>query len=202
MTEKPHKFFEQYLDNDLDELSDELNKRYDIIKNKNKTNPKDYWLSSNSISTIKWRDYNVFQFHITGIRNLYAEISNMTKKACEYYEIDFAKQDYFVQGWFNINTANKGKLDWHDHGPRNQNLFHGYYCVNAEPSITHYDIDGVIVENINKNNRLVMSGMGYPHSMADWEWDGPRITVAYDILPLKHLQENAMNQEQHWTPLC
>ncbi len=47
-----------------------------------------------------------------------------------------------------------------------------------------------------------MSEMGYPHSMADWEWNGPRITVAYDILPLKDLQKNATDQEQHWVPLC
>lgn len=202
MIEKPHKFFERYLDNDLQELSNELSKRYDIIKNSNRVNAKDIWLSSNSISTIKWRDYNVFQFHITGIRNLYAEISNLAKEACEYYEIDFAKQDYFIQGWFNINTANKGKLDWHDHGPSNENLFHGYYCVNAEPSITTYNINGVHIDNVNKNNRLIMSEMGHPHSMNDWEWEGKRITVAYDILPLKYLQRDLMGQEQHWIPLC
>jgi hypothetical protein len=202
MTEKPHKFFERYLDNDLEELSDELIKRYDIIKDGNKVNTKDIWLSSNSISTIKWRDYNVFQFYITGIRNLYTEISTLAKEACEYYEIDFAKQNYFIQGWFNINSANKGKLTWHDHGPSNENLFHGYYCVTAEPSITKYSVNGTHVDNVNKNNRLIMSEMGHPHSMDDWEWEGKRITVAYDILPLKNLQRDLMSQEQHWIPLC
>jgi hypothetical protein len=43
-----------------------------------------------------------------------------------------------LQGWFNINEARNGKLDWHDHGPDGSPHFHGYYCVSAEPSITHY----------------------------------------------------------------
>ena len=97
MTQKPHKFFERYLDNDLDELSNELKKRYDILKDKNKVNAKDLWLASNSLSTIKWRDYNVFQFYITGIRNLYTEISDLAKEACEYYDVDFIKQNSSFQ---------------------------------------------------------------------------------------------------------
>jgi hypothetical protein len=47
-----------------------------------------------------------------------------------------------------------------------------------------------------------MSEMGHPNSMDDCEWEGKRITVAYDILPLKNLQRDLMSQEQHWIPLC
>ena len=44
--------------------------------------------------------------------------------------------------------------------------------------------------------------MGHPHAMGDWDWEGPRITVAYDVLPLSALQdEMGMTQEQHWIPL-
>ena len=208
---KEHKFFEKYLNNDLAILSKELTLRYGMIERAeiDGVTPVDKngaWNSSGSISTMKWNEYNVFQFHIEGIRNLYNSISNLTKEACEYYNIDFEKSNYMIQGWFNINNSKVGKLDWHDHsGPDDfAPLFHGYYCVNAEPSSTFYKIggyDGPIVENINKNNRAIVSEMGHPHAMGDWTWDGPRITVAYDIVPFSHIMTYPIEQEQHWIPL-
>jgi hypothetical protein len=47
---------------------------------------------------------------------------------------------------------------------------------------------------------MIISEMGHPHAQADWDWDGPRITVAYDIVPLQSLI-NANTSEQHWLPL-
>ena len=41
--------------------------------------------------------------------------------------------------------------------------------------------------------------MGHPHAQGDWDWDGPRITLAYDIVPLRYLQ--AQSKPQHWIPL-
>jgi hypothetical protein len=150
---------------------------------------------------MKWRQYNVFQFHSEGIYNLYSAIREMALEACEYYGVDFKETQYMVQGWFNINHTKKGKLDWHDHGPWGAPEFHGYYCVSAEPSITHYRVFDKEVENHNKNNRAILSEMGHPHAMADWDWDGPRITIAYDLVPLKNLIKFAKDQEQHWIPL-
>jgi hypothetical protein len=43
--------------------------------------------------------------------------------------------------------------------------------------------------------------MGHPHAMGDWDWNGSRITVAYDIIPLRMLKENSGTIEQHWIPL-
>lgn len=160
------------------------------------------WKSSNSVSTMKWREYNVFQFHIDGVRNLYNAVSKMTKEACDYYGLDFEREQFMLQGWFNINEAHNGKLDWHDHGPFGAPNFHGYYSVSAEPSVTHYLVFDKEVENHNKNNRAILSEMGHPHAMGDWDWSGPRITIAYDVIPLRYLQEGVgMTQEQHWIPL-
>lgn len=204
---QPHKFFERFLDNDLDKLSLELQDRYRKIQNAevlgvSPLSDQEYWKSSNSVSTMKWREYNVFQFHIDGIRELYTSISDMVKEACEYYNIDFKSQNFMLQGWFNINEANNGKLDWHDHGPLGAPNFHGYYCVSAEPSVTHYITFDEKKDNVNKNNRAVLSEMGHPHAMGDWSWNGPRITVAYDVVPLKDIQQDfGMTQEQHWIPL-
>lgn len=206
-SKQPHRFFERTLNNDLSLLTSELIDRYERIKRAEVAGVApmgeyEVWAESNSISTIKWREYNVFQFHIDGIRSLYNAVSEMVKEACEYYEIDFKSQNFMMQGWFNINEAGNGKLDWHDHGPTGAPHFHGYYCVNAEPSVTHYVAFDKQIENVNKNNRAIMSEMGHPHAMGDWEWNGPRITVAYDVIPFDALKQPAgMTQEQHWIPL-
>jgi hypothetical protein len=74
--------------------------------------------------------------------------------------------------------------------------------VSAEPSVTHYLAFNERKENININNRAVLSEMGHPHAMGDWEWEGPRITVAYDIIPLTDLISFGNDYEQHWIPLA
>jgi hypothetical protein len=204
-TGKEHKFFERYLDNDLPELAEFLQNQYANMENLKlsgitKVTPRDHWLSSDSVSTIKWREYNVFQFYHESIYKLYKNISETIKEACEYYSVNFEEQRYMVQGWFNINYNHSGKLDWHDHGGPYAPYFHGYYSVNAEPSITYYSVFGNKVENHNKNNRMIISEMGHPHAMGDWDWEGPRVTIAYDIVPLKSLIANKA-EPQHWIPL-
>lgn len=212
MTNKPHKFFEKYLDNDLEKMSRYLQDTYNKIENvqlrgiTEVDDKKDYWIKSQSASTIKWREYNVFQFYNNEIYNLYNGVRDLVQEACDYYEIDYKKQKYLIQGWFNINYNKKGKLDWHDHGPTygvtGSMNFHGYYCVKAEPSTTYYKINNEKeFENINKDNRLIVSQMGHPHAMSDWDWDGPRITVAYDIVSLNDLSINDLATAQHWFPL-
>lgn len=204
-TGKEHKFFEKYLDNDLSELAEFLQNQYSSMENLKmsgitQVTPRDHWLSSESVSTIKWREYNVFQFYHPSIHKLYKSISDTIKEACDYYEVDFDKQQYMIQGWFNINYNNKGKLDWHDHGGPYAPYFHGYYCVKAEPSVTYYRVFNKEVDNHNKDNRMIVSEMGHPHAMGSWDWEGPRVTIAYDIVPLKSLIENKA-EPQHWFPL-
>lgn len=203
---QPHKFFERFLNNDLDQLTAELQDRYNLIKDAKVDGVTEFtgeeaWAESGSISTSKWDQYNVFQFHIEGIYNLYLAVGEMVREACEYYSISFEKEQFMMQGWFNINHSKTGKLDWHEHGPGGAPFFHGYYAVKAEPSETHYITTSGPKVNINKNNRAVLSEMGHPHAMGDWAWDGPRITVAYDVLPLSELIKFGTNHEQHWIPL-
>ena len=203
---QPHRFFERNVGNNLAELSEALLDRYGRIERAEldgvtPVTDSDYWKESNSVSTMKWRQYNVFQFYIPGIRKLYDAVSEMVHEACEYYEIDFDEQQYMIQGWFNVNYSKKGRLDWHDHSPVGAPFFHGYYAVSAEPSETHYYTFGEHKINNNVNNKAILSEMGHSHAMADWDWDGPRITVAYDISPLSSLQGLGPEDEQHWTPL-
>jgi hypothetical protein len=157
------------------------------------------WESSGSLSTVAWRDYNVFQYHEANLYDLLRALSGLTREACDHYGLNFEKQRYMVQGWFNINTKSSGKLDWHIHSELGAPHFHGYYCVNAEPSSTWYQVgQSEITEVVNKNNRAILGESRFPHAMGDWDWDGNRITVAYDISPLRALQKE---YEQHYVPL-
>lgn len=207
---KPHQFFEKHLDNDLNKMMDHLIQVYRDMQNANLRgvspvgSEKDkFWIESGSVSTVKWTEYNVFQFYTEEIHNVYSAVRDLAIEACDYYGVNFKEQKYYIQGWFNINDRKVGKLNWHDHGGPWAPFWHGYYCIKAEPSSTFYKIenrDDLIVENHNKDNRLILSEMGHPHAMGDWDWDGPRITLAYDIVPLASLQL-ASATPQHWIPL-
>lgn len=207
---KPHKFFERYLDNDLNKMTDYMVQIYRDMQNANirgvspvGSKHDKYWVESGSISTVKWTEYNVFQFYNEEIYNVYSAIKDLAIEACDYYGVDFKKQKYYIQGWFNINDRKLGKLNWHDHGGPWAPFWHGYYCIKAEPSSTFYKLenkDELIIENQNKDNRLILSEMGHPHAMGDWDWDGPRITLAYDIVPLETIK--MYPEQQHWFPLA
>lgn len=225
MLKKEHKFFTRDLGLDLSDIKESLEFEYQRIQDSEMRGiapldlnvpGKEFFLESNSISTIKSREYNAFQMYYPFMHELYSEVFDMVIEACKYYEIDYNSQDYMCQAWFNINNTKKGgKLYWHDHIPadiKDSNAFHGYYSVNAEPSETHYNIDGEIKVNKNKNNRAILSLVGYQHAMNDWEWEGQRITIAYDIVPMKYfLQKNFLKNkkwpeksaiwEQHYFPL-
>ena len=206
-SKQPHKFFERFLDNNLDNLASELLKRYELIENAKvagvtPVGPMEVWKESGSISTMKWRQYNVFQFHIPELYNLYKAIGSMVREACDYYDINFEEQQYMIQGWFNVNHKSTGKLGWHEHGGRGAPDFHGYYAVKAEPSETHYVAFDEYKINVNKDNRAVLSEMGHPHAMGPWDWEGARITVAYDVTPLNGLLQAGYDAEQHWIPLA
>ena len=221
---KPQKFFYRDLNLNLQEMSDMLKVEYGRIERKEMfgikehNDKKDIFTYSKSLSTHKSREYNAFQMYYPFMHELYSAVVDMTREACNYYEIDYNSEQWLCQSWFNINSKEKGgKLEWHDHLRDEYKVpaFHGYFAVNAEPSETHYLINNEQKSNVNKNNRAILSLMGFPHAMGPWEWDGDRITIAYDVLPLKILDQryflDAVNQgqitdeerfwEQHYFPL-
>ncbi len=208
-TSKPFKHFTRDLDLNTQFLSDFLLAKYRLLEAQDSEvalgrptpgaeSGKRLWEDSGSLSTVAWRDYNVFQFHESNVYDLLLAIGEMTREACDYYELNFRSQRFMVQGWFNVNYAHSGKLDWHIHSPLGAPQFHGYYAVTAEPSQTHYNIDGDIVVVENRNNRAILGESKWPHAMGDWSWGGPRITVAYDVSPLRALDKQ---NEQHYVPL-
>jgi len=220
---KSQKFFYRDLNIDLKETTEILELEYNRILNGEMRGVKKFdfthpeneiFKDSNSISTIKSREYNAFKMYYPFIHDLYSSVVDMTREACKYYEVDYNSQKFVCQAWFNINNNEKGgKLNWHDHVHPDSKVFalHGYYSVNAEPSETHYNINGDIKINNNINNRALLSVVGFPHAMSNWDFDGPRITIAYDVLPLNmllqkdflnsNLQEHETFWEQHYFPL-
>jgi hypothetical protein len=198
-----HKFFERFLDNDLDLLFSYLSdKQKDLISGNIGNVPAEVlskYTEINGPSTQLGQYYNIFDFDSQEISNLKSALASATKEACEYYGIDYEEKNYHINGWFNLDfksseNKNEGvsplvhESSYHDHmGGEGAPTFHGYYCVNAEPSITFYKINrgDQVFENINKNNRAILSETGHPHGRDDWYEEKPRITIAYDIAPGK-----------------
>lgn len=216
---KAHRFFYRDLALDLQDVSKKLKDEYAKIENGtlqgvSPVEDKDPFAYSKSYSTQKYKEYNLLQMYYPFAHEIYSTIQSMLLEACEYYGVDYNSEQWVAQSWFNIHSKTKGgRLGWHDHqqGLDDVPAFHGYFCVNAEPSDTLYMIDGSVVPNKNKNNRAILSAVGYPHAVAPWEWDEERITIAYDVIPLRTLieekylavdkQSNNMVLDQHYVPL-
>jgi hypothetical protein len=210
-TQKPHKFFERFLDNDLDNLYGYLENKIDEILAGTLFNIDSERLSkfnkNNGPATQLGSEYNVFNFEHEGLDALQNALRDAIQEACKYYGVDFEASDYRIHGWYNYDQKTEGgsgvnpvknEMFMHDHmGGEGAPYFHGYYCVNAEPSITYYKINGIdLFENHNKNNRAIISETGHPHGRDDWYEDKPRITIAYDISPF-----NLEEQTDKWIKL-
>jgi hypothetical protein len=209
--QRPHKFFERFLDNNLVSLYSYLENKTDEIVNGTLFHIDKERLSKfskyNGPSTQLGAEYNVFNFDHQAIKALHNSLRDAIQEACEYYSVDFEKSDYRIHGWYNYDPKTEGgsgvnpiknEMFMHDHmGGEGAPYFHGYYCVNAEPSITYYKINNKeLFENHNKNNRAIISETGHPHGRDDWHEDKPRITIAYDISPF-----NLEEQTDKWIKL-
>lgn len=213
-----HRFFEKFIDIDNDSLYDFLlNKELDMLAGKF---PKISQEEANSLAQTKksptqalLEKYNIFSLYHPELRKLYASVRDMTKEACEYYGVDFYKESFYIQGWVNIeglydsdknDDENVKDEDLHDHcGGLGYPDFHGYYCVFAEPSVTHYNINNKDrFRNINKNGRAILSETGHPHERGHWpDKEKRRMTIAYDTRVITNNSESLEDLSQHWIPL-
>ena len=207
MSKPQHKFFERHLDLDLGNFETyllDLKQRLSSENVPGVTNSDYELVDRSSFTTQLGEKYNIFQFHNENIRELYRAIRDMVLEACEYYGINAEEQNYMIQGWFNADKNSKPEplpnTYLHDHlNGQGAPDFHGYYCVNAEPSYTKYLISGEKeFLNINVNNRAIISETGHAHGISNWPFEKDRITIAYDISPLKNMQGSP---EQHWVPI-
>lgn len=215
---KPHRFFIKDLDNDLPSLNAWITDLDLKLRSHNLVplpegifDELDRLNTDFGSGTMALAHYNIFSYDNPSIDILKESLKELLKDACKYYEIDYYAYTWGLHGWFNRNDksqmADISPIDnpdnFHEHldgiGAPN---FHGYYAVNAEPSVTVYkinkDSDSIIV-NVNKNNRAILSEVGHPHGMGNWKGQEPRITIAYDITPITD-RDLEVNRD-YWTIL-
>lgn len=213
---RDHKFFTRDLSLDLPRL---LEWTFDLDENirSGKLNLKaseeilDYYKDKPAgAGTALLSYYNIFEMSNPQIDILKNAINDALMEACDYYGIDYDSEEWYLHGWYNRN-AGEGMWDvspldhedkWHEHmNGVGAPVFHGYYCVNAEPSVTVYKIfknPENIKVNVNKNNRLVLSEVGHPHGMGNWRSSEERVTLAYDVAPRAYIGDE---DAQTWTRL-
>ena len=146
------------------------------------------------VTTSLYTSYNILLYPLTGFWELYHEIKTMFNEAVNPLE------PHFIQCW--LNVYNKGDyIDWHDHYTPEYNAYHGFFCVDTEPSKTTYRIPGIDtdIDVISEDNLLVMSKSDNDlHRTWPWDQDRQRITIAFDIVPLRTMNTNLLN---HWIPI-
>ena len=152
-----------------------------------------------SNSTKLYEAYNIFLCHYQEMTMLYEKIiTSFKEKNPDTYK------KYAISGWVNVYNSG-GFLDWHTHGVGMGNAFdgrwHGYFCVNGEPSKTLYrdnETHKLVKAVENKNGWLTMSPGGMEHRVTPWDnTEEPRITIAFDIVPQKQIDFGV----NHWMPI-
>lgn len=157
----------------------------------NLENPKEKF---GSFTTSNYEAYNLFTFPLDETNKLYKEIVTYCSPLLD------ENTKYWIQCWSNI--FRKGDfIDWHGHWDSKYKAWHGFYCVNTDNSFTEYKIPH-LEKNIkvqSKNNRLVIGKSdGDKHKSSLWDKESPRITIAFDIIPLETLKQKF--RPNHYIP--
>jgi len=206
------------LDLNLIKLKNSSNKMYDFIGNTFNKNGRDHIIrdtftenrkdftnetDENNIIEEIFARYNLFLYPFPEFYELYFKIREMFY---DKLEVENHEESYYIQSWLNFYW--KGDfIDWHHHWPSYVNSWHGYYCIDVEPSKTSYRLEHTkkIIDVKNENNLLVLSkSLNDKHRTWPWQHENPRITIAFDIVPgpvvLNFEGENKMGIN-HWIPI-
>jgi hypothetical protein len=146
------------------------------------------------LTTQGFEHYNLLMYPFDGFHSLYFEIQKL------FQQCNTSKEKYYIRCWLNI--YGKGNfVDWHDHFPPKSGSWHGFFCVDCEPSKTTYRLPNIVdlVDIVSENNLLVLSKSdGDQHRTWPWEYDDrDRITIAFDIVPSTYTGEFL----NHWIPI-
>lgn len=139
--------------------------------------------------------YNFLMYPLPCIHDLFFEIRKCFHAATQKYFNNQYKEKHFIQCWMNVYNKNNF-IDWHHHDwninrPETPRAWHGFFCVDVEPnSKTSYKWKGIeeTIDIQSKNGLMVMGiSNGDVHKSSLWNEDYPRITIAFDIVPEKHI---------------
>lgn len=189
--------YTKLLDLDIEEIK--ASAYYMRTNISNKFNTYDSISPNEAMLSSLYSKYNLFMYPYKGFHNLFTEISKMFHSVNEDKELT-----YYMQSW--LNFYEKGQyIDWHIHRNKPAKAWHGFYCVDCEPSHTSYQlITGESFDIPSKNNLLVLSRSGEDrHRTWPWEGENPRITIAFDIIPQFKLDPNTclVDYVNHWIPI-
>ena len=146
-----------------------------------------------------YHKYNLFMYPYPGFHELYEQVRDT------FHELNDEKDlKYYAQCWINFYEKDQF-IDWHIHRNTPAKAWHGFYCVDCEPSHTSYQLsNGMQFDVESKNNLLVISKSGEDkHRTWPWQGDTPRITIAFDIVPQFKLDPNTcpVDYINHWVPI-
>lgn len=183
------------LDIDIDKMRESCGYMYSLVNKNFSKNKLDFNEQSTPVTQL-FASYNLLMYPFDGFHELYEGIRK------EFRELGL-EGNYYIQCW--LNYYNEGQcIDWHDHWDEDCCSWHGYYCVDVEPSKTTYRIEGLPeLDIISENNLLVLSPSGKDKHRT-WPWHDktrPRVTIAFDILPGNIIDPNNNFNLNHWVPL-
>ena len=133
-----------------------------------------------TFTTANHDKYNFLTFPNKQVSKLYREIYRNVSPLLD-------DKPYMIKCWLNVFRKGE-KVDWHNHWPAYKKVWHGFYCVQVGESFTEYRIPKVkdIVKVKSKEGLLVVGkSEDDQHRSSPWnEEQRPRITVAFDIVPI------------------
>ena len=198
MTNYHNYLYTKQLDLNLDDMHNANVCMHDIIM-KNFYNDTDgHAYSGAAAKTTKVYDrYNVFLYPYHAYYNLYNSIKNM------FYEVAEPTEPHYMQAWLNVYESGE-YIDWHGHWDAQFKAWHGFYCADVETESSHtlYKIPCTKdIIKINSVNNLLVLGKSEndKHKSSEWHSSHPRVTIAFDIIPLSKISESEMIN--HYIPI-
>ena len=142
-----------------------------------------------SKTTNAYRQYSLLSFPIKSFQDLYHNIVTVIKPL-------LPKETHVLQCWLNVFRDNE-YIDWHGHWPPEMRAIHGFYCVNVTPSFTEYKfkhIPGKVFKVDSKEGLMVFGKSNNDlHRSSPWNNNSePRVTIAFDIIPLSTMNEDQL----------
>jgi hypothetical protein len=181
---------------DLVAMNTSCDEFYEFIKSTFTDNNE--FSAASTASTKLYQQYNLLMYPYNQFYELYQNIKDVFYKHCT------VQQPYYMQAWLNYYQAGEF-IDWHSHWEEDLDTWHGFYCVNTESteSKTTYRLPFVAndIDIKSEDNLIVLSKSENDlHRTWPWTYNGrPRITIAFDILPAKHIDPKWI--VNHWIPL-
>jgi hypothetical protein len=136
--------------------------------------------------------YNIFMFPVPELYQLYETLRIKINPLLDY------NRAYTLKAWLNVYRAGQN-IKPHGHWPPEFEAWHGFYCVNVgeNTSSTTYKIPKVKKEIVVPSvNGLIVIGRSDDdrHWSSVWkDKNQPRITIAFDIVPVDKFVPEELN---------